>query len=73
MADIRYLINLHNSEESQTIAITGEVVGSGVVYEADMDSAVQGFATALASGASGPALTLDSVRKLTTIVTDDAL
>jgi hypothetical protein len=73
MADIRYLINVRNSEEVQTITITGEVVGSGVIYEADMDTAVQSFATALVSGTSGPALTLDSVHKYTTTVGDVVL
>jgi len=70
MADIRYMINVHNSEETQTIVVSGEVTSSGVIYEADMDAAVQAFAQALVSGTSGPALTLDSVHKSTTTIAD---
>jgi hypothetical protein len=70
---IKYTINVHNSEEVQTITVTGEVVGSGVIYEADMDAAVQSFASALAAGTSGPALTLDSVHKVTSVTEDITL
>jgi hypothetical protein len=73
MAGIKYLINVRNSEEVQTIIITGEVVGSGVILEADMDSAVQSFAADLTAGGTGPALTLDSVHKVTDASTDVTL
>lgn len=73
MANIEYRINVHNSEEVQTITISGEVVSSGVILEADMDSAVQSFAADLAAGGTGPALTLDSVQKLTTTVANVTL
>jgi exo-beta-1,3-glucanase (GH17 family) len=73
VADIKYLINVRNSEEIQTISISGEVVNSGVILESDMDSAVQAFASDLAAGGSGPALTLDSVHKVTNSTTDVVL
>jgi hypothetical protein len=73
MSKIDYTINVHNEYENQSFT-TGGVTNSGVVSEADLDSAVQAFANALVSGTDSPyPLTLDSIHKTTTTVSDTTL
>lgn len=65
MAKIDYALLVHNEYDNQTIAISGQTTGA-VVDEANMDAAVQAFASNLVSGNTSYPLTVDYIHKTTT-------
>jgi hypothetical protein len=65
---VDYVVKVHNEFEQQEFGLTSSSIGSSnVVAEADVDAAVEAFASALVSGSeSAYPLTLDFIRKTTT-------
>jgi hypothetical protein len=65
---VEYVVKVHSEFEQQEFTLLSNSIGtSNVVAEADVDSAVEAFASTLVSGSeTSYPLTLDSIRKTTT-------